>query len=119
MNAMNLSRRTVRGVVVIDVSGRMTGLDEPGQLKEQVTSALAAGDRQVVLNLSQLSFVDSSFIGELVACCLAVARAGGALKLASVVRRVRELLYITRLASIIESFETESDAVDSFFKPKN
>ena len=51
-----------------------------------------------MLNLSQLSFVDSSFIGELVSSCLAVARAGGMLKLACPVRRVQELLYITRLA---------------------
>ena len=86
---MNLTRRVVSGITVIDLAGRMTGLDIPGQLKEQVTSALAAGERAIVLNLSQLSFVDSSFIGELVSCILAVTRAGGTLKLACVVRRVQ------------------------------
>lgn len=116
---MILNRRVVREVAVIDVSGRMTGLDAPGQLKEQVTGALGAGHRNVVLNMSQLSFVDSSFIGELVASCLAVARSGGTLKLACVVRRVQELLFITRLATIIESFETEDAAVKSFFRPGN
>jgi anti-sigma B factor antagonist len=116
---MKLSRRLVTGVAVIDVSGRMTGLDSPGQLKDQVIGALAAGDRSIVLNLSQLSFVDSSFIGELVACILAVTRAGGTLKLACVVRRVQELLFITRLAAIIESFDTEQAAVASFSKPLN
>jgi anti-sigma B factor antagonist len=116
---MKLNRRLVTGVAVIDVSGRMTGLDLPGQLKEQVTAALAVGDRSIVLNLSQLSFVDSSFIGELVSCVLAVTRAGGTLKLACVVRRVQELLFITRLASIIESFDTEQAAVASFSKPAN
>lgn len=114
---MNLSRRMVRGVVVIDVSGRMTGIDTPGELKDHVNAAIGAGHRNVVLNMSQLSFVDSSFIGELVASCLAVARAGGTLKLACVVRRVQELLFITRLATIIETFETEADAVASFTKP--
>jgi anti-sigma B factor antagonist len=116
---MKLQRRVIGGVAVIDVSGHMTGLDTPGQLKEQVSGALAAGDRSIVLNLSQLSFVDSSFIGELVSCILAVTRAGGALKLACVVRRVQELLYITRLATVIESFETEQAAVASFSKPAN
>ena len=116
---MKLNRRLVTGVAVIDVSGRMTGLDLPGQLKEQVTAALAVGDRSIVLNLSQLSFVDSSFIGELVSCVLAVTRAGGTLKLACVVRRVQELLFITRLASIIESFDTEQAAVASFSRPPN
>ena len=116
---MNARCREVGGVIVIDLSGRMTGLDTPGQLKDQVMTALASGHRNVVLNLSQLSFVDSSFIGELVSSCLALARAGGTLKLAAPVRRVQELLYITRLATIIESFETESAAVASFAKPAN
>jgi anti-sigma B factor antagonist len=116
---MKLTRRVVSGVSVIDVAGRMTGLDSPGQLKEQVTGALTAGDKSIVLNLGQLSFVDSSFIGELVSCIIAVTRAGGALKLACVVRRVQELLFITRLATIIESYDSEQAAVASFFKPAN
>jgi anti-sigma B factor antagonist len=116
---MKLTHRSVDGVTVIDAAGRMTGLDTPGELKEQVTGALARGDRNLVLNLSQLSFVDSSFIGELVSCVIAVTRSGGTLKLACVVRRVQELLYITRLASIIESFDTEQAAVASFSKPAN
>ena len=116
---MKLGCRVVSDVTVIDVAGRMTGLDAPGQLKEQVASALAAGDRRIVLNLSQLSFVDSSFIGELVSCIIAVTRSGGTLKLACVVRRVQELLFITRLATIIESYETEPAAIASFTKPAN
>ena len=116
---MNASCRTVDGVFVIDLSGRMTGLDAPGQLKDRVMDAIAGGHRNVVLNMSQLSFVDSSFIGELVSSCLAVARAGGTLKLAAPVRRVQELLFITRLATIIESFETEPAAIASFSKPGN
>jgi anti-sigma B factor antagonist len=116
---MKLTRRRVGEVTVIDVAGHMTGLDSPGQLKEQVAAALTSGDRCFVLNLSQLSFVDSSFIGELVSCVIAVTRASGSLKLACVVRRVQELLFITRLATIIESFETEQAAVTSFSKPKN
>lgn len=116
---MKLSRRIIGGVAVIDVAGRMTGLDSPGQLKAQVIGALVAGEKNIVLNLAQLSFVDSSFIGELVACVLAVTRAGGTLKLACVVRRVQELLHITRLASIIETYDTEHAAVASFTKPGN
>lgn len=116
---MHLDRRLVDGVTIIHVSGRMTGLDTPGLLKEQVVSALAAGQSNILLNLAQVSFVDSSFIGELVSCCLTVARARGALKLACPVRRVQELLLITRLTSIIESFESESAAIASFRKPPN
>lgn len=117
MRAMSRSHRVVRGVVVIDVSGEMTGLDAPGRLKGQVIDAIGAGHRRVVLNMSGLAFADSSFIGELVASLLAIERAGGTLKLAGTVRRVQEVLHITRLASVIESFETERAAVDSFYRP--
>lgn len=116
---MKLARRLVGGTAVIDVAGEMSGPESPGLLKEQVTAALAGGHRSIVLNLSQLSFVDSSFIGELVSCVIAVTRAGGSLKLAGVVRRVQELLFITQLATIIESYDTEQAAVASFFKPAN
>jgi anti-sigma B factor antagonist len=116
---MNVSRRLSSGIVVLDLSGQMTGLDAPGVMKEQVTAALSAGHRQIVLNLAKLSFVDSSFIGELVTCCLVTSRAGGALKVACPVRRVQELFVITRLGTIIESFENEATAVESFFKPAN
>jgi anti-sigma B factor antagonist len=116
---MNVSRRLSSGIVVLDLSGQMTGLDAPGVMKEQVTAALSAGHRHIVLNLAKLSFVDSSFIGELVTCCLVTSRAGGALKVACPVRRVQELFVITRLGTIIESFENEATAVESFTKPAN
>ena len=116
---MSVNRRIVDGVAVIDVAGRMTGLEAPGQMKEQVTEALAAGNRGIVLNLGGLSFVDSSFIGELVSCVLTAARAGAVLKLACAVRRVQELLLITRLSSIIESYESESTALASFARRAN
>ena len=114
---MHLERRYANDVSIITVSGRMTGLDTPGQLKEQVVAALAAGERSILLNLAQVSFVDSSFIGELVSCCIAVAKVSGTLKLACPVRRVQELLLITRLTTIIESFDSESGAIASFGKP--
>jgi anti-sigma B factor antagonist len=116
---MNVARRLTDGIVVLDLSGHMTGLDAPGVMKEQVTSALSAGHRSIVLNLAKLSFVDSSFIGELVSCCLATSRAGGALKVACPVRRIQELFAIMRLGAIIESFDNETTAVESFRKPGN
>jgi len=105
--------RRVKGVVLVHVTGTLTTNDTWGQLKETVAGLVREGDRNVVLNLSQLSFVDSSFIGELVACSLVVARAGGALRLASTSRRVSELLLVTRLGQIFESFETDAEAIAS------
>jgi anti-sigma B factor antagonist len=116
---MNVARRITGGIVVLDLAGQMTGLDAPGEMKDQVTAALSAGHRRIVLNLAKLSFVDSSFIGELVTCCLATSRGGGALTVACPVRRVLELFVITRLVTIIESFDNETTAVESFLKPGN
>lgn len=103
--------------MVFNLSGQMAGLDVPGVMKDQVTAALAAGHLRILLNLSQLSFADSSFIGELVTCFLKTSRVGGTLKVACPVRRVKELLTITRLGTLIESYDSESSAIDSFSKP--
>jgi anti-sigma B factor antagonist len=111
---MRLEVRKIRHVMLVGVSGTMTMLDTPGQLKERVSGLLKEGERNFVLNLSRLTFVDSSFIGELVSCCITVSRAGGTVKLAGPGRRVEELLLITRLGQIFETFETDAAAVASF-----
>ena len=80
---MQADVRRVKNVPVIHVTGTMSTQDTWGQLKEAVAGLVGQGERNVILNLSQLSFVDSSFIGELVACSLVLARAGGTLRLAS------------------------------------
>lgn len=114
---MRLELRRIKGVSLLEVSGTITMLDSPGQLKERVTGLLQEGDRNIVLNLGQLTFVDSSCIGELVSCCLTVTRAGGTLKLANPARRVQELLLVTRLGHIFESYETDAAAIASFGTP--
>ena len=110
---MQAEVRRVKNVPVIRVTGTITTQDTWGQLKETVAGLVREGDRDVILNLSQLSFVDSSFIGELVACSLVLARAGGTLRLASSSRRVTELLLVTRLGQIFESYETDAEAIAS------
>ncbi len=115
---MRLELRRIQGVSLIDVSGTITMLDSPGQLKERVAGLLTEGEKNIVLNLSRLTFVDSSCIGELVSCCLTVTRAGGTLKLANPTRRVQELLLVTRLGHIFESYETDAAAIASFANPQ-
>jgi anti-sigma B factor antagonist len=111
---LQIDERHARGVTVLTVSGRITMLDTTGQLKERVASLIKSGEKNIVLSLGQLSFVDSSCIGEIVSCSLTVARAGGTLKLANPARRVQELLLVTRLGEIFETFETDAAAVASF-----
>lgn len=116
---MNVARRMAGDVVVFNPSGRLSALDQPGAMKEQVKLALSAGHRRIVLNLSQLLYADSAFIGELVACNMAAARVGGTLKIACAARRVQEVFVITRLGPIFDWFESENAAVDSFIKADN
>ena len=75
---MQISERKVGSVVVIDLAGRMTTADNPGRLKEKVTSLVFQGEKQIILNLGSLSYCDSSGLGELVACHGTAVRGGGA-----------------------------------------
>jgi anti-sigma B factor antagonist len=114
---MQVAVRKAGDVAVIGVSGTITMLDTPSLLKDRVTELVSAGERNIVLSLGQLTFVDSSCMGELVSCYVRVARAGGTVKLAQSPRRIRELLLVTRLGEIFESFETDSAAIASFAVP--
>ena len=111
---MQVEVRKSGDVTVIAVSGTITMLDAPSPLKERVISLVRDGERNFVLSLGQLTFVDSSCMGELVSCYVRVARAGGTLKLAQSPRRIQELLLVTRLGEIFDSFETDSAAIASF-----
>ena len=111
---MQVEVRKNGDVTVIAVSGTITMLDMPSPLKERVISLVRDGERNFVLSLGQLTFVDSSCMGELVSCYVRVARAGGTLKLAQSPRRIQELLLVTRLGEIFDSFETDSAAIASF-----
>ncbi len=114
---MKLDVRKNAEVTVIDVSGTITMLDTPSPLKDCVIGLVREGERNFVLSLGQLTFVDSSCMGELVSCYVRVARAGGTLKLAQSPRRIRELLLVTRLGEIFETFETDHAAIASFATP--
>jgi anti-sigma B factor antagonist len=106
--------RKENGVITIEVAGTMTMLDRPRQLTEQVAEAVRSGERRLVLNLGGLTMIDSSCIGELVACSLSAARAGATLKIAEPTRRIIELLLVTRLSDVFECYETEASAIASF-----
>lgn len=111
---MELVVRHKHDVTMIALLGSMTLLDPPGQLKVTITERLDAGDRRFVLNMGGLTFVDSSCIGELMSSSLAIARAGGALKLSQTSRRLEELLLVTRLSHVFERYDTDAAAIASF-----
>lgn len=114
---MTVSERSVDGVTILDVTGHVTLNDGADQVRDKVKEVLADGKRRVVINLAQVSYMDSAGLGELVQAYSTVTKSGGALKLSGPTKRLRDLLVITKLATVFESHDDEAAAVASFTKP--
>ena len=113
---MTVSERKVGGVTVVDVSGRMVSTDNPGRLKDKITSLVFQGDKQIVLNLGDVTYVDSAGLGEIVACHSSALKGGAEVKIANAANKIKDLLVMTRLVTIFDSHDTEDGAVKSFSK---
>ncbi|MBS1819572.1 MAG: STAS domain-containing protein [Acidobacteria bacterium] len=112
---MNISRRTVGDVCVLDIDGPITlGPDSAEKLGSTVQGAVAGGESRILLNLAGVAYVDSAGLGELVGAFQAVKKSGGTLKLTGVTKKLMDLLVITKLASAFEMFDTEAAAVASY-----
>jgi anti-sigma B factor antagonist len=114
---MTVTERKVGGVTVVDVAGRMVSTDNPGRLKDKVASLIFQGDKQILLNLGNLTYVDSSGLGEIVACHGSAVKAGAEIKIANAANRIKDLLVMTRLLTIFDSHDTEESALKSFASP--
>ena len=101
-------------VIIVDVSGRLTLGESTSALRTMMRELVEGGSRRIVLNMAEVTYIDSSGIGELVAAYTTIATAGGAVKLLNLAKRVHELLYITKLYTVFESFEDEASAIGSF-----
>jgi len=110
---LRMSTRTVEGVLVVDCSGRIVFGEESGSLRDGVRKLLGESPK-IVLNLRDVTYIDSGGLGTLVSLYTTARNAGGALKLASLTQRVDDLLQVTKLVTIFEVFENEQAAVQSF-----
>jgi anti-sigma B factor antagonist len=113
--ALEIHRREREGVTILDMKGRITVGPEAGALREAVGSAVADGITQLVLNLEHVDFIDSTGLGALVMCSTTMRKAGGTVKLLNLNRRNIELLVMTKLTTVFETYNDETDAVNSFF----
>lgn len=111
---MTLTSRNVGRIAVLDLAGRLASTDGAGSVKEAVDRLLAAGQTQIVLNLSRLNYLDSSGLGEIIACHSAAVKEGGAIKLAHTTARIQDLLTITKLITVFDTYDTEPLALASF-----
>ncbi len=115
---MRIKARMKNGLTILDIEGPITIGDENGVLSREILGLLDSEQNQILLNLAQVGVVDSTGIGELVRCFTHVTRVGGQLKLLNLTKRLRELLYITKLLTVFESFDDEAKAVASFGNEK-
>ena len=115
---MQIEERRVGDVVVLDVKGRVTLGEGDEILKDKVNSLLNQGSKKLILNLAQVPYIDSAGLGEIVRTYTTVSRQGGSLKLLGLTKRITDLLSITKLLTVFETYEAESDAVRSFSAAK-
>ena len=112
---MHMTERTTHDIVIIDLKGRLTTVDEGAQrLRERVTSLFIEGRSKIMINLAAVPHIDSSGLGELVRCSLIARRSNGSVRLFGLTSRVIELLTITKLITEFDTYETEQQAIDSF-----
>jgi anti-sigma B factor antagonist len=112
--SMKLKTRQVDGVTILDCSGRITLGEGSVQLRDAVRDLLAKGSKQILLNLGEVTYIDSSGIGELVSAYTTVKNQGGELKLLNLTKKVHDLLQITKLYTVFDVKEDEASAVASF-----
>jgi anti-sigma B factor antagonist len=113
---LKLNVRTLHdGIIVIDCAGRLVFGEETAALREKVRSLIAEGSR-IVLNLADVTYIDSGGLGTLVALYTTARNAGGAVKLARLTKRVGDLLQVTKLLTVFDVYDSEEEAVQAFRK---
>lgn len=111
---MKFASRKVDNVAVIDIEGKILLGEGDLEIKQAVDSLLDKGDRNILLNLAKVPYIDSAGLGEIIRCFTAIRKGGGNLKLLAPNQRLIDLLTITKLVNVFDWYNDESSAVKSF-----
>jgi anti-sigma B factor antagonist len=111
---MQIEERKAGDVVVLDLKGKITLGEGDELLKDKVNSLVNQGHKKIILNLADVPYIDSAGLGEIVRTYTTVSRQSGSLKLLNLTKRITDLLSITKLLTVFETYESENDAVRSF-----
>ena len=114
--SMKATNRQVDGVAVVDMSGRITLGEGSVVLRDTIRDLIGKGQKKILLNLGDVTYIDSSGIGELVSAFTAVRREGGELKLLNLTKKVHDLLQITKLYTVFDIKDDEAAAIKAFGK---
>ena len=111
---MQIEERAVGDVVVLDLKGKVTLGEGDELLKDKINSLIQQDKKKLLLNLEAVPYIDSAGLGEIVRTYTTVSRQGGKLKLLNLTKRIQDLLAITKLLTVFETYENEGDAIKSF-----
>ncbi len=111
---MQIDERAVGEVTILDLKGKITLNEGDEVLKDKINSLIMQGKKKILLNLAEVPYIDSAGLGEIVRTYTTVSRQGGQLKLVNLTKRITDLLMITKLLTVFETFEVEQDAIKSY-----
>ena len=111
---MQIEERAAADVTLLDLKGKMTLGEGDELLKDKINSLAMQGRKKIVLNLADVPYIDSAGLGEIVRTYTTISRQGGQLKLLNLTKRIEDLLSITKLLTVFETYDNEADAVRSF-----
>jgi anti-sigma B factor antagonist len=113
-SAMQIDERVVDGVTILDLKGKMTLGEGDELLKDKINSLIQQDKKKLLLNLEGVPYIDSAGLGEIVRTYTTVSRQGGKLKLLNLTKRIQDLLAITKLLTVFETYDAEDEAIKSF-----
>jgi anti-sigma B factor antagonist len=111
---MKIEERPVGDVMILDLKGKMTLGEGDELLKDKINSLIQQGRQKILLNLGEVPYIDSAGLGEIVRTYTTVSRQGGKLKLLNLTKRIEDLLAITKLLTVFDTYDSEQEAIDSF-----
>jgi len=109
-----MAERDVNGITVLDIEGRIVLGEESNSFREKVKGLLASGKKKIVLNLANVTYIDSAGLGTLVATFHSARSQGAALKLANLGSKFKEVLQVTKLMTVFDTYDSEAAAIQSF-----
>src|SRR5882672_629835 len=115
---MQIEERSAGDVTILELKGKMTLGEGDELLKDKINSLVHQGRRKIVLNLEGVPYIDSAGLGEIVRTYTTISRQGGSMKLLNLTKRITDLLAITKLLTVFETYDSEADAVRSFASAK-
>ena len=111
---MQIEERVVNNVTILDLKGKITLGEGDEALKDKINSLIQQDRKRILLNLAEVPYIDSAGLGEIVRTYTTVSRQGGQLKLVNLTKRITDLLSITKLLTVFEAFDSESEALKSY-----